>query len=76
MLNNHVSIVELLSRTLSQDVKLDAVRDSWYRTALHYAFASESGTDAGAVLQEYGASDLTMDAVSTSAIYYSENWAE
>ena len=64
-LRNHSRIVDYICQILKDtlDKKIDDSRDTYYRTALHYAYANERGIDTLDVLLDFGASEFTMDKV-------------
>ncbi|OWF38032.1 Alpha-latrotoxin-Lh1a [Mizuhopecten yessoensis] len=63
VLRRNAELTQLLAETLvyKQGCRLDSVRDQFFRTALHYAYAVEDNKAIVDILVDHGASDFSMD---------------
>ncbi|XP_060080645.1 uncharacterized protein LOC132560007 [Ylistrum balloti] len=63
ILRGNVQLTQLLAETLvyKQGCRLDSIRDQFFRTALHYAYALEDSKAIVNILMDHGASEFTMD---------------
>ncbi|XP_033755223.1 uncharacterized protein LOC117338123 [Pecten maximus] len=63
VLRRNVELTHLLAETLvyKQGCRLDSLRDQFFRTALHYAYALDDNKAIVDILVDHGASDFTMD---------------
>ncbi|XP_069112724.1 serine/threonine-protein phosphatase 6 regulatory ankyrin repeat subunit A-like [Argopecten irradians] len=63
VLRGNTRLTHLLAETLvyKQGCRLDSIRDQFFRTALHYAYALDDNEAIVNVLVDHGASDFAMD---------------
>lgn len=63
VLRRNVSIVRNVAHALvcTNKLQLDSLRDSSYRTALHYAYGMTEDTEVANILLDYGCSEFTVD---------------
>ena len=69
MLHKQRAVVQYLAETFVYQLhrKVDEIRDQWQRTALHYAYAHDDNDQIVNVLLDVGASEFTLDMVSTNS---------
>ncbi|BFZ13359.1 hypothetical protein BsWGS_16397 [Bradybaena similaris] len=74
VLRGSVGVTQLLAETLvyQRKQRLDSIRDQYFRTALHYAYALEDGKDLVNLLLDYGASEFTMDKDNRSPLAFKD----
>lgn len=63
VLRCNVPIVRNIAHALVciNKIQLDSIRDSFYRTALHYAYGMTEDTEVANILLDYGCSEFTVD---------------